>query len=536
MHPQGFSPNDGPHDNTSPVWPHPTLTSRSGARRVPGPLRRLPDPQHLRAGQAEGDLDFTECTSPTALRVTRATSSSGATFSSARGTRRRPEPQVGRPSCTIPVTDPARYTTPGAFCGDWPMFRDRRARTAPRGWGGLHIIDISDPTSPDVIGFVDIPCGSHTETLVPDLANSRLLVYSNASAKTTRVTAPAKTAQCRGIDIIEVPLDDPAGAPYLNFLPRRAGHAGGQAHMIHDSAVSSATLKAGLARGTAEHLDIATRPTAARSRIRSSSTHSRVRPGGPSATRHSAFTGTARYIILGREPGGGGQAPVPGDERRQERARSSTSRAGTKPARFSIRGRRPRLENCTWHNSTSCPRTSATSSWAATTSLASASSTSPTRRTPRKSRTPTRRRCRGSGSAVRRRARRRLVDLLVQRSHLRVRHHARAPHLAAERQGGLQRPEVRPPEPADLGDLLRAQGLTGSAGIRTTTGSGRREGPLPGRPLGPSSFDATRAASGRPRGLTALAGGERMPLLQAEGSRLHQWWWLNSGRAPGWSA
>ena len=25
---------------------------------------------------------------------------------------------------TIPVTDPARFTTPGAFCGDWPMFRE----------------------------------------------------------------------------------------------------------------------------------------------------------------------------------------------------------------------------------------------------------------------------------------------------------------------------------------------------------------------------------------------------------------------------
>ena len=41
----------------------------------------------------------------------------------------------------------------------------------------MHIIDISDPKNPDVIAFVDTPCGSHTETLVPDLANNRLLVY-----------------------------------------------------------------------------------------------------------------------------------------------------------------------------------------------------------------------------------------------------------------------------------------------------------------------------------------------------------------------
>src|ERR687892_2334573 len=85
----------------------------------------------------------------------------------------------------IPVDDPARYTTPGAFCGDWPMFREPAAEPLPeRGQEGVHIIDISDPRNPDVIAFVDTPCGSHTETLVPDLANNRLLVYSNSSAGT----------------------------------------------------------------------------------------------------------------------------------------------------------------------------------------------------------------------------------------------------------------------------------------------------------------------------------------------------------------
>ena len=97
-----------------------------------------------------------------------------------------PAPQVG--GVNIPVTDPARYTTPGAFCGDWPMFRepaDPATGLPERGQEGVHIIDISDPENPDVIGFVDTPCGSHTETLVPDLENNRLLIYSNSSANTT---------------------------------------------------------------------------------------------------------------------------------------------------------------------------------------------------------------------------------------------------------------------------------------------------------------------------------------------------------------
>ena len=53
------------------------------------------------------------------------------------------------------TTDPARYTTPGAFCGDWPMYREpaNPALGLPeRGQEGVHIIDISDPKNPDVIG------------------------------------------------------------------------------------------------------------------------------------------------------------------------------------------------------------------------------------------------------------------------------------------------------------------------------------------------------------------------------------------------
>ena len=47
---------------------------------------------------------------------------------------------------------------------------------------------------------------------MPDLRNDRLLIYSNSSANTTFGSPePGSTpASCAGIDIIEVPLDDPA--------------------------------------------------------------------------------------------------------------------------------------------------------------------------------------------------------------------------------------------------------------------------------------------------------------------------------------
>jgi len=87
----------------------------------------------------------------------------------------------------------------GRFCGG--VF-------TPAGEEGVHVFDISDPTSPVGLTFVSTPCGSHTATGVPDLANDRLLVYNSPSSG---------AVGCRGIDILEVPLDNPAGASYLRF-------------------------------------------------------------------------------------------------------------------------------------------------------------------------------------------------------------------------------------------------------------------------------------------------------------------------------
>jgi hypothetical protein len=87
----------------------------------------------------------------------------------------------------------------GAMCG---------GIVTPAGQEGLHIFDISNPTSPVGLAFVPTPCGSHTATGVPDTANNRLLVYNSSSSS---------TVACRGIDIVQVPLSNPAAASYLRF-------------------------------------------------------------------------------------------------------------------------------------------------------------------------------------------------------------------------------------------------------------------------------------------------------------------------------
>jgi hypothetical protein len=87
----------------------------------------------------------------------------------------------------------------GWSCGD---------TVVPPGGEGLHVFDISDPRNPDVAAFIDLPCGSHTATGVPDPANDRLIVYSTPS-----------NGNCDGIDVITVPLSDPSAAAYDHFEP-----------------------------------------------------------------------------------------------------------------------------------------------------------------------------------------------------------------------------------------------------------------------------------------------------------------------------
>ena len=80
----------------------------------------------------------------------------------------------------------------------------------PQGEEGSVVFDISDPAAPVGVAFIPAPCGTHTLTGVPDLANDRLLIYSSASSN---------SVGCRGISIMEIPLDDPEASSYLRLEP-----------------------------------------------------------------------------------------------------------------------------------------------------------------------------------------------------------------------------------------------------------------------------------------------------------------------------
>jgi uncharacterized repeat protein (TIGR01451 family) len=81
-------------------------------------------------------------------------------------------------------------------------------------WEGLHVFDISNESNPDLVASVNLTCGSHTATGVPDIANNRLLVYNSGSS-----------TSCPQIDIVQIPLNNPAGAAFIRAEPSgRACH------------------------------------------------------------------------------------------------------------------------------------------------------------------------------------------------------------------------------------------------------------------------------------------------------------------------
>jgi hypothetical protein len=263
----------------------------------------------------------------------------------------------------IPPGDPLRLTQPGAFCGDWPMFRVPGTPTHPvqppatdRGQEGVHIIDVRDPEEPEVVGFVDTPCGSHTETLVPDLRNDRLLIYSNSSANTTFGSPePGSTpASCAGIDIIEVPLDDPSEASYLRFEmagdPMEEEH-----HSCHDTGVilgeANLVACAGTAGGTNTGVNVfSIDPADGGSKTDPVWLYHKV-TGGISLGHSASFTWDGEVLIVGHEPGGGSGAECEAtDDPLRRTFFFLDARTGDSIGQFTIPRPQTNVENCTTHN------------------------------------------------------------------------------------------------------------------------------------------------------------------------------------------
>ena len=105
-------------------------------------------------------------------------------------------------------------------CGSLPA-----GPTPTPGFEGIRIFDVSNPRAPQLIAGVPTDCGSHTNTLVPDLENGRVLIYV-ASYTSTEFAESQYGNVCRRmengqrahnkISVVGVPLDNPAGAQVIS--------------------------------------------------------------------------------------------------------------------------------------------------------------------------------------------------------------------------------------------------------------------------------------------------------------------------------
>jgi hypothetical protein len=234
--------------------------------------------------------------------------------------------------------------------------------TVPPGFEGVHIFDISNLADPVLVGEVELSarpeadapgCGSHTATLVPDLADNRLLIY-NATSGGNRALQ-GKLRDCDWLDVLQVPLANPGAATHLHREPLEGQHA------AHDS---------GVILGNVNLLAVASGHMANVFSIGS------PRGGTPENPRflygieergvrkignwHSAaLTWDGEVIVLGWEPGGGSQ---PMCEETDPPVRKSMffykADTGAKLGQWTLPRPQSAEENCTIHNYNIVPLTS----------------------------------------------------------------------------------------------------------------------------------------------------------------------------------
>ena len=211
-------------------------------------------------------------------------------------------------------------------------------QAVPTGFEGLHIFDISNTSDPNLLGSVAINatstpvgCGSHTASLVPDVANGNLYVYNSGSNEA-----------CPGIDIVKIPLAAPGTATYL----RR--EATGRA--CHDTGVILGDAMKAACAGH-DGLTVLSLHADDGGSIEDPVVLWSKMVDGVTIGHSAAFTWDSKYVVFGHEPGGGAQARCQATSSVVDRTifffNSST---GEQEGSFLHPRPQTATENCTWHN------------------------------------------------------------------------------------------------------------------------------------------------------------------------------------------
>ncbi|MEH1128205.1 hypothetical protein [Micromonospora sp. CPCC 206061] len=236
--------------------------------------------------------------------------------------------------------------------------RDCDGQSVPAGWEGVHVFDISNLRNPELVAAVSLPCGSHTLTGARD--GSRLIVYSNNSSSTGCVDGTRANDDPVGdfIDVIEVPLVNPAAANLLRREPL-AGPLTDVRTGCHDAGLILGRVNL-LACASADAInvyDVGVNATPGGSLADPSFLYVISEPGvgqaGTNGRWHSAsFAWDGKVIVAGWEPGGGSEPECQStDPAVDKSAFFYDARTGAKLGQWTLpRPQDGEAENCTIHN------------------------------------------------------------------------------------------------------------------------------------------------------------------------------------------
>jgi hypothetical protein len=227
--------------------------------------------------------------------------------------------------------------------------------TVPAGWEGVHVFDISDPINPTLEASVELECGSHTAT-VAGVHSGDLIVYSNISSSTGCAQAPMNPRALDDplgdfMDVIAVPLDDPASASLIHREPL-AGPTTDVRTGCHDAGVILGDVnKAACAHAdTINVWDISNPRDPA---LLFTIFEPGVGTAGTNGRWHSAaFTWDGEVIVAGWEPGGGAEPECQTTDPPEDKSMFFyDGNTGAKLGTWVLpRGQDGAGENCTIHN------------------------------------------------------------------------------------------------------------------------------------------------------------------------------------------
>jgi LVIVD repeat len=206
----------------------------------------------------------------------------------------------------------------------------------PAGFEGLHVFDASDFSNPELVASVDLPCGSHTATGVPDKRNQRLLIYNGNSG-----------LACPWIDIVEIPLRSPEDAQWLRNEPSD--------HTCHDiGVILGKAMKAGCAGGPGVRVFSLGGPNGGTLEDPELLFH--VEEPGVTIGHSASWSWDGKVLIFGHEPGGGVapecEATDPAFFRTFFFYDGDT---GAKVGQWTMTRTQSATENCTLHNLNTIP-------------------------------------------------------------------------------------------------------------------------------------------------------------------------------------